>query len=253
MIRTSPNLTHRAAALVAAAVLSFTTHHASAQQTVDLFGGTLGTPAMLSLVGNGVSTNQSTSGAFGPGYNGTASFGVATVSNLTEGFTSLTTGPNATNSFYVNQTGILGVAGATTATKTFGVSLTPGATYALTLTRTTGFTVGLLGSVNVILSAGGTPFVNTATNPGALGIADVLSLFGTNNTATFQFTVPSTATGTLGVNLSTTETANVLTGTYTFQSATISQVVPEPRTVVTLLLGAFGLALLRFRHRLQVI
>lgn len=143
MIRTSPNLTHRAAALVAAAVFSFTTHHASAQQTVDLFGGTLGSPAMLSLVGNGISTNQSTSGAFGPGYNGTASFGVATVSDLTEGFTSLTTGPNATNSFYVNQTGILGVAGATTATKTFGVSLTPGATYALTLTRTTGFTVGL--------------------------------------------------------------------------------------------------------------
>ena len=253
MIRTSPNPTYRAAAVLAAAVLSLTTHHASAQQNVDLFGGTLGAPAMLSLVGNGVSTNQSTGGAFGPGYNGTVSFGAATVSNLTEGFNPLTTGANATNSFTVNQTGIVGVAGSTSATKTFGVSLTPGATYALTLTRTTGFTVGLLGSVNVVLSAGGTPFVNTATNPGALGIVDVLSLFGTNNTATFQFTVPSNATGALGVNLATTETANVLTGMYTFQSATISQVVPEPRTVVTLLLGAFGLALLHFRHRLHAI
>ena len=253
MIRTSPATYYRAAAtVVAAAVLSFTTRHASAQQTVDLFGGTLGTPGMLSLVGNGVNTNPTTTGPFGPNYTGTLTEGVTAVSTLSEGFNSLTTGANATNSFFVSETGVVSAAANTLASRTFTVSLTPGATYALSLTRTTGFTVGLLNSLNFSLSAGGTQFLTTASNPGLLGAADLLSLFATNNVATFQFTVPAGATGVLGVNITTTETATALGGTYTLQSATITQ-VPEPHTVAAMLLGAGGLALLRLRRRLRMV
>ena len=247
MIRTSPAAYYRAAAtIVAAAVLSITTRSASAQQTVDLFGGTIPGAVALTLNGNGVSLNQQLNGAFGPDFTGTVQFGVASVSVLSEQFVPV----GGSNAFQISQTGLVGIGEATSATKVYTTSLTPGGTYSLTLTRATGFTVGLLSSVNLSLSAGGTQFLTTVSNPGLLGAADLLSLFGNNNVATFQFTVPANASGTLGMNITTTETASALGGTYTFSSAVINP-VPEPGTVVAMLLGATGLMVLRFRRRLR--
>ena len=177
------------------------------------------------------------------------SLGAGALNTVSESFAAA----NASNTFTIAETGIATVGGATSATKTLGASLSPGATYALTLTRTTGFTLGLLGNVNFVLSAGGTPFVNTATGQGLLGAVDVLGLFGTNGVASFQFTVPSTATGALGVNITSTVPAGALSGSYTFQSATINQVVPEPGTVTVALLGVGALMALRFRRRLRAL
>ncbi len=249
MIRTSPKPYRRAAAtIVAAAVLSITTRHASAQQTVDLFGGTLGTPASLTVTSTVVSTGVNNTGGFGPGYAGSVALGAGAVDTLSEGFAPFGT----SNSFTIAETGVATLGGSTTAATNLGVSLTPSSTYNLTLTRTTGFTVGLLGNVSILLNAGGTTFLNTATGQGLAGIVDVLGLFGSGNTATFQFTVPSNAAGTLGVNINSTEPVGALAGSFTFTSAMINQ-VPEPRTVATLLLGASGLALLHIRRRLRAV
>ena len=186
---------------------------------------------------------------FGPGYAGTLTAGVAVLNSLSEGFAPL----GASNSFTIAQSGIATAVGNTSASKTFTASLLPGATYAFTLTRTTGFTVGLLGSINFTLSAGGTPFVDTASGQGLLGAVDVLGAFGSNGVASFRFTVPLTAVGALGVNITSTEPVGAVGGSYTFQSATINQVVPEPGSVAATLLGAGGLVALRFRRRLRML
>ena len=139
MIRISPATYYRAAATcVAAAVLAFSTHRASAQQSVDLLAGTLGvnnTPTTLSLGGVGANLASSVSGAFGPGFGGTVDIGVGALTNLSESFAPF----GASNSFTIASTGVAAVRGDTSASKLYSSSLSPGATYALTLTRTAGF------------------------------------------------------------------------------------------------------------------
>ncbi len=244
MIRNTPAIYYRAAAtFVAAAVLSFTTHHASAQQTVDLFAGT---PGMLSLPGS-VAVMTTTSGNFGPGYNGSLMLNAGALNTLSETFAA----GGSSNTFTIAQTGVATLLGNTGASKSFStVSLTPGATYALTLTRTAGSTVGLLNSVDFTLTDGTTTVLSTASGQGLAGVVNLVNLFNTSNTVALQFTVPTTATGNLGVNITSAETAGLLGSSFTFQSATLAQ-VPEPRTVVSLLMGAAGLALLRNRYRLR--
>ena len=247
---TSATSYRAAAACVAAAALSLTaTRQAAAQQTVDLFGGTLGTPTSLSIGGIGNNTTASTTGTFGPGFNGTVTLGVGALNTLSEGFGSLGT----SNYFTITTTGVAAIAGSTSASKTYtGTTLTPGGTYALTLTRTTGFTVGALSSVNLTLSANNVPFVNTAPGSGLLGSGtDLLNLFGSNGIASFQFTVPSTATGALGLTITSNEPIGAVAGSYQFTAATLSQVVPEPGSVAASLLGAGALTALRFRRRLR--
>ena len=247
MIRKSPTHTYRAiGAVLAVAVITAFTSQRAAAQTVDLFGGT-GTPTMLS-VNSFVSLPESTSGNFGPGYNGTVSISAGVASSLTEGFNALGGG---TNSFEISNAGLATLAGTTTAAKTFtGTSLLAGGTYQLTLTRASGFDANLLGNVNLSLNEGSTPVLNTATGVGLAGIVDLLGLFGSTNTDTLQFTVPAGATGNITLNITSSEVAGILPGSYTFSSASITQ-VPEPRTVVTSLLGMSGLAILRMRRRLR--
>ena len=86
-----------------------------------------------------------------------------------------------------------------------------------------------------------------------MGTVDLLGLFGNNGVATFQFAVPANAAGPLTVNLNSTLTAGVGNGSYTFATATVSQVVPEPGTFVASLLGMGGFVVLRFRRRLAAV
>ncbi len=249
MIRTSPATIRRAAAVVlAAAVLSFSNQRASAQTSVDLFAGTLGATTQLS-------TNPLTaSGPFGPGYNGTVTLNASVNNILSEGFS-----PNGTgsNSFFINQTGIATLGGTTVATKLFGGILTANTTYAFTLTSSTAAAVSLLGSFQVALYNGdpatATPFVNTATGTGLSGVVNLLGLFNaTNQNATFNFTTPANynaATG-LGLKFTGNLPVNAAAGSLVFNSASINQ-VPEPHTVVAMLLGAGGLVVLRLRRRLH--
>ena len=248
MIRTSPTTYYRAAAAVAAAaVLSVTTaRHAAAQQTVDLFGGTFTNNGVLSFTGQALSAATGASGNFGPGFSGTVTLGLGALNTISEGFTP----SGASNVFTITETSGATTAATTSAFKTYGVALTPGATYALTLAGSNGFAANVLGSFNIMLSAGGNTFVNTATGQGLAGAVDVLGLFGANGTETFQFTVPTTATGALGLTLNSNEPINALGGNYTFSAATITQ-VPEPSSVAASLLGAGGLMALRFRRRLR--
>ena len=200
MIRISPANYYRAAAtVVAAAVLSFTAHHASAQQNIDLFAGT---PGMLSLPGSLSVAPTMTSGTFGPGFNGNLTLTGGALNTLSETFAT----SGSSNTFAIAQTGFVTLLGTTSAAKTFtGVPLTPGGTYVLTLVRSAGSTLTLLSNVNLSLTDGSTTLLNSATGQGFAGIVNVLNLFGTNNTATVQFTVPTNATGDLGLNIGSTE------------------------------------------------
>ena len=250
MIRTSPHTTHRAAAIVlAAAVLPFLANHARAQQSVDLFGPAVTASSLLTATTGTLALGATQTGTFGPGYAGTVNIGTGVTDTVTERFDPLGT----SNSFTISQTGLAAAGTNTSAGKTFGVSLTPGGTYNLTLTRTTGFTVGLLGNLTFSLTENGTSVLGNTTGQGLLGAVDLLGLFGANGVATFQFTVPATATGPLAVNISSTLPVGAANGSYTFATATVNQVVPEPSTVAAMLLGAGGLVTLRFRRRLAVV
>ena len=247
MIRILPNTTRRAAAVVlAAAVLPFLTNHARAQQSIDLFGPALTASSPLTAATGLAALGATQTGSFGPGYAGTVQIGTGVVDTVTERFDPLGT----SNSFTISQTGLAGVGTATAAGKTFGSSLISGGTYNLTLTRTTGFTAGLLGNLTFSLTESGTSVLGSTTGQGLLGAVDLLGLFGTNGVATFQFTVPANATGPLTVNINSTLPVGAGDGSYTFATATVNQVVPEPGTVAAMLLGAGGLVTLRFRRRL---
>ena len=248
MIRTSPATIRRAAAVVlAAAAFSFTTHRASAQTSVDLFAGPLGATTQLS-------TNPLTaSGTFGPGYTGTVTLNAAVNNVLSEGFS-----PNgASNSFFISQSGLATLGGTTTASKSFGAILTPNTAYSFTLTSSTAAAVSLLGSFQVALYNGSpataTPFVNTATGTGLVGVVNLLGLFNaTNTSATFNFTTPANYNPANGLGLTFTGNlpVNAAGGSLVFSSASINQ-VPEPHTIVAMLLGAGGLVVLRLRRRLR--
>ena len=250
MIRTSQKTNCRAAAafLVAVALTLTSTHRASAQQTVDLFGGTLGTPTSLGATATGLNLTTVSNGTFGvTGYSGTVTIGALAVGSAGESFASL----GSSNSYSINQVGLLSAASSVQAMKTFtGTSLTPGATYALTLTRSTGFTVGLLGNVNVSLSEGGNSVLGNTSGVGVLGVVDVLGLFGGSNTSTYLFTVPAGSSGNLLATFNTNLTTTVLGGNYTFTSASVTQ-VPEPTTTAAAMIGAAGLVVLRCRRRLR--
>ena len=248
MIRTSPATYCRAAgAVLAAAVLSLSTHRADAQQTVDLLAGTLSTPATLSGTSGVLALGSVSSSNFGPSYSGSVSVPLGAISTVSEGFAPL----GSSNSFSLSVSGV-SAASSTSAMKTFtGVSLIPGATYNLTLTRSAAFTAEVIHSFSVQINEGTTNLLNASAGVGALGAAGVLGLFGANNTATVQFTVPSGTTGDLSASFNSSTIAAGFAGTDTFTGATLTQ-VPEPRTGVAMLIGAAGLALLRFRSRLRL-
>ena len=251
MIRiTSPKTQYRAAvALVAAAVLSVSAAHRASAANVDLFGTDpttpVNTPSILSASAT-VALAGSNSGVFGaPGYAGTIAAGAGALNTISESFT-----PNGTsNSLTISESGVAGALSSTTATKSFTGFLTPGTTYSFTLTRTAGFTVGLLNGFTVALTAGGNNVFINSTGTGLLGTVDALSLFGTNNAATFTFTTPATLASTnLQAVFSSSLPVGVAGGSITFASASVTQ-VPEPRTVAVLMIGMTGFALLRLRRR----
>ena len=250
MIRTSPNTTLRAAAVVlAAAVLPFLTPRASAQQVVDLFAGAIGTPTQLSISTTTLSGAQSTGGGFGPTYTGTLSLNGGSNDTLSEGFVN----PGTGNALFISQTGTALLGGSATASKTFGAILAANTTYSFTLTRANAAAVNLLGSFGISLSNSVSgAFLNTSTGQGLAGIVDVLGLFGTaGTTSNFTFTTPANynPAGNLAVTFTENLPVNALAGSITLTGASINQ-VPEPGTVAAMLLGAGGLVALRFRRRL---
>ena len=254
MIRTSPSIIRRAAAIIlAATVLPFLAPRVSAQ-TLDLFAGpipnTVGDPATLSVTSALTvnSTTTSASGLFGVvGYSGTVSVTTTVANTVSEGFAL----SNGANQFTIAQSGGLGTSISTTASKSFGTQLLANTLYVFTLTKTAGSTVSALGSFDITLDNGGVNFVNTATGQGLAGTVNVLSLFGNTGAATFQFTTPTgyiPANG-LGVTFTSSLPASALGTSFTFAGAAITQVVPEPHTVVATLLGVGGLVVLRIRRR----
>lgn len=256
MIRTSSATIRRAAAVVlAAAVLPFLAPRASAQQIVDLFGGTIGTPTGLSVSTPGLPalpSTANTSGAFGPGYNGTLVLGTSSGTTFSEGFSNLGTG----NALTFTLAGTAALGSSATASKTFGAILAANTTYAFTLTRANAAAIGLLSNVGISLSNSlSGAFLNTTSGLGLLGAVDVISLFGaTGTTATFTFTTPVNynPAGNLQVTFTDTLLATAVSGTTTLSGASINQ-VPEPGTVAAMLLGAGGLVALRFRRRLAAV
>ena len=253
MIRTSPATIRRAAAVVlAAAAFSFNIHHASAQQVVDLFGGTIGTPTQLSVFTPGLPalpSSASTSGSFGPGYSGTLALGISSGTTLTEGFTN----PGTGNDLAFTLAGPAAVGTSATATKAFGAILSPNTTYSFTLTRVNAAAVSLLGTFGVSLSNSVSgAFLDTTSGQGLAGAVDVLGLFGTGNTSTFTFTTPASYNpqGNLGVTFTENVLATAANGGISLSGASINQ-VPEPNTFAAMLLGAGGLIALRFRRRLR--
>jgi MYXO-CTERM domain-containing protein len=237
------------AGVCAAAVISTFTLNASAAM-LDLFATDPttpgGTPASISatslLAVNGGVTNT----VFGtPGYTGNIAVPLGVVDTVTEGFSA----NGSSNQLTISETGVASAAPTVSATKFFSNALTPSTTYTFTLTRTSGYTVGLLGSATVSLTDNGANLFTNASGGGLLGAVDVLSLFGSGSTATFSFTTPATLPSTtLEAVFSDSITASVLGGSVTFSQAQISN-VPEPSTAGAALIGLGGLALLRVRRR----
>ncbi len=254
---------YRAALSVATAATTFLTaaSHADAQMLgQNIFGGTNTAPTTLSTTNATLSTGQGTTGLVGPGFTGNVALGVGALDTFTETI-------NANNSGTLTATesgqGItvlgapvgLGVGGTFSATKPLSVNFLPNQSYSFTLTTTTNSALNLLSGFNVAFTTvdnGVTTNVFSASNgAGLLGIAQVINLFGTGNTATFNFTAPANVDTTVPITFTISGglTASALGSSFSFTDATLNA-VPEPGTFGAMGVGIVGLALLRFRHRL---
>lgn len=176
------------------------------------------------------------SGPIGPGWNGTVTLPAGLAYSLTMG---INQGGNG--QFNVFGSGVAGVAGTFSATKTFssgelGVPFVAGELYALELEVASGAIVELLGSYNVALTIGGTG-VNNASGEGLLGVADVLGLFGGTETAVLLFRAPDAISAQdLTVNISGGNLANIGAGGLSIGRGTV-YAVPEPSGLALLSLG----------------
>ncbi len=250
MTRKYHHHTYRAAFAIAAAATTFLASHASAQMLgMNIFGGTnTPGPTSISTTSAVITVTPPVTGPLGPGFSGTVSLPVGVISTLTE---TLNVGGNAT--LTAGETGV-GALGNFSATKALSVDFVPNQSYSFTLVTTNNAALSLLSGFNVAFTTNGsTPAtVYSASNgTGLLGAAQLLSLFGSGNTATFNFTAPANVdtTAPITVTISGQLAASALGSTFSFTSATLNA-VPEPGTVGAMGVGMAGLAMLHFRRRL---
>lgn len=251
MTRKHYHPTYRAALSIAAAATTFIASHTSAQMLgMNIFAGT-NTPGATSISTTSavLSVTPPVTGPIGPGFTGTVSLPLGVVDTLTE---TLNVGGNGT--LTASETGVVGVLGSFSATKALPLTFVPTQAYSFTLTTTNNAAVGLLSGFNVAFTTNGTTpatIYSASGGTGLLGVAQVLNLFGSGNTATFNFTAPAgvDTTAPITVTISGQLAATALNSTFSFTNGTLDA-VPEPGTVGAMGVGIAGLALLRFRHRL---
>ena len=251
VIKYIQSTSHRTVAALAAAVALSAVASASAQ-TIDtnIFGGTNApNPDSISVTST-VGLGQSTTGAVGPGFNGTISLTLGAITTATESINA-----NSNGSLSLSEVGALGVAGNFSASKSFtGSSFAAGQYYQFTLTRSAASTLNALSAVNIALTTTSngttTTVLDTSTGTGLLGAANVLNLFGTSNTATFTFQAPANISTTTPINVAITGglTASALGSNFVFTGGSL-QAVPEPGTVASVSMGAFALVMATLRRR----
>ncbi len=207
------------------------------------------------VAGNG------TTGSVGPGFTGNVTLGIGALDTLTE---TINAGGNATLTARETGQGVInilgnptgaGVGGTFSATKALGVSFVPNQAYSFTLTTTTNAALNALSGANVTFTTvdnGTTTNVfNASGGTGLLGLVQVINLFGTGNTATFNFTAPANVDTTvpITVTISGGLSATALGSSFSFTNGTLNA-VPEPGTIGAMGVGIVALATLRFRRRL---
>ena len=252
MIKHNPSKSIRAAAAFAVAAVLAAAASASAQTIdTDIFGGDNGSNPTTLSVASLVGVNQSATGPFGPGFTGTVALDVGAGTTLGERLN-----VNGNGRFVVGETGLAGLAGTFSATKTFAdATFIAGQFYQFTLTRTTASAVNLLSATNVMLTTTSgnttTTVVDTSTGTGLIGVVNLVNLFGTSNTATFTFQAPANvnATSPITFNINGGLTASALNSTFVFSNASLVA-VPEPSTTAATCAGMLGLGMVVFRRRL---
>ena len=235
-------LTTLAVTTLLVALVPLTARQARAQQIADIFSGT-NTPGATAVTANAtVMLGDTETATIGPGFATTVSLPLGVLDSLTA-----TINPaNAPGTFSLANSGLTGIGGTFSADKLFSTtSLSGGMEYQFQLTKTTATAISLLSALNVTISAGGTPLVNTSNG------GNLLTLFGGGNTATLTFTTPPVLTnnGPLEIAVSGGTTAALLGNSVVFTGASFAAVVPEPGSVAATLVGVSGLMMVRWHRR----
>lgn len=156
--------------------------------------------------------------------------------------------------FSISSTGVAGLLSNTTATRVFGgTTLSSSETYELTISVAQTSMVGLLDSATIEIGyfdgVDYNPVQLNQSGGGLLGLVDLLTLFGSGNTATIQFT-PDTDFGgdDLYIRLSSDSAVTALSGGVTYTGLSLTQ-IPEPSVAGMSMLG--GAVLLLRRRRKQ--
>lgn len=225
--------------LLAATVVALTAP-CSAQTVIDnAFGYSGGgaapgpVTASAGLLGGDIQT-----GTLGDGWETTVDLPLGAIYNLSAAM------PGDGN-FNISGGGVLGLAGQVSTRRVFtGTSLQAGEEYSFALSKANASLVGLLGAVNVQIGhtdgTTDTVLVDTETGTGLAGVVDLLGLFGSSDTATFQFDGKDFAGEDLYVELQADSLGGLLGETVQFNNMSITQ-VPEPATASLFMLGALAL------------
>lgn len=152
--------------------------------------------------------------------------------------------------YTVQTIGLVSAFSTSSATRVFGgKTLSSSQTYELTVTLAQASMVGLLGGATIEIGyydGSYHPVDLNKSGGGLLGVVDLLTLFGSGDTATIQFT-PDTDFGgnDLYLKINTRHVASVVSTEVEFTGLSITQ-VPEPSVAG---MGALGGAVLLLRRR----
>ncbi len=222
--------------------------HAATILISDLFSGTNGSATSVTASAI-VLLGDSETLTIGPGYTGTVTLPAGVIYQL-----ALAVNASNSGALTLTGTGLVGVGGTFTATKTFtdlGTKLAANTTYELQITGSSEAALSLLSSLNFTVSEGTTSIASTISGLGVGGSAVSLLGLSTGGTITLDFTTPSVVdqSAPLTFSLSGATVAGLLGSTLTLSNISLSQVPEPPGTALLGLgLGAAGVAgLLRRR------
>lgn len=234
------------AALCGGILLSFASGAHALTPITNIFAGSNGTNPTSVQISNLLGLNLSTEAIIGPGFDTTLTESAAALNTL-----SAIINQGSNGQMTISETGGVGLANSFSATRTFdGNTLDDFTTYQFTLTRQAGSVLDVLASSSVLITANGAPIATSGMGTGLLSAVDVLSLFGTSNTATFSFTTGDVNnTAPVSINISGGLTASVVNSAFTFSQGSLAA-VPEPGAMSWSLAGAAGLVAWRMRRRL---